>query len=48
MFYSKYSSYSHEQILTENYKKHCEKLLSMATDEQVREKMKRNIIRRRI
>jgi len=44
MFYSKYSSYSDEQILTEDYKKHCEKLLSMTTNEKVKEKMKRNII----
>ena len=44
MFYSKYSSYSDEQMLTEDYKKHCEMLLSMTTDENVRKKMKRNII----
>lgn len=46
MFYSKYSDYTHEQVLTDKYKQHCEKLLSMATSEQVQEKMKRNIIRR--
>lgn len=44
MLYSKYSDFSPEQIITQNYQKICEQLLSMAEDEQIREKMKRNII----
>ena len=44
MFYSKYSDYSPEQIITENYQKFCDQLLSSVKDEQIKEKMKRNTI----
>lgn len=44
MSYSKYSDYSSEQIVTEDYQKLCDILLSKASNEQVLEKMKRYII----
>lgn len=40
MFYSKYSDYSPEQIIDENYRKVCDRLLSKVKDEKVLEKMK--------
>lgn len=39
-----YSQDSIEQIINEDYQKICLELLSMVEDEQVKEKMKRNII----
>ncbi len=44
MFYSKYSDFSPEQIITEDYEKLCIQLLSIVKDEQIKEKMKRNTI----
>lgn len=42
MGYSEYDNI--EVILTEKYKNLCEHLLRMVEDEQIKEKMKRNII----
>ena len=44
MLYSKYSDFSPQKIMTEKYKKICENFLKFAKDNQVLEKMKRNII----
>lgn len=44
MLYSKYSNYSPDQIMSEDYIKISEYLLSIAKDSNIREKMKRNII----
>ena len=40
MFYNKYSDYSPEQITSEQYEALCNKLLAMARNNQVKEKMK--------
>lgn len=44
MFYSKYSNYAPDQIMTKDYIKLSEYMLSVAKDSNVREKMKRNIV----
>ncbi len=44
MFYSKYSDFSPDQIITKNYENVCVHLLQLAKDDKIREKMKRNII----
>lgn len=44
MFYSKYSDYAPDQIITEKYEEVSEMLLNMVEDGQTKEKMKRNII----
>ena len=44
MFYSKYSDYSPEQIMSSDYEILCKKILSMSEDEQVTEKIKRYTI----
>lgn len=40
----KYSNYTSEQIINEDYQKLCEQLLTLSADEKNKEKMKRNII----
>ena len=44
MWYSKYSNYSPDQIINEDYEKLCVILLSMVKDEKIKEIMKRNTI----
>lgn len=44
MFYYKYSNYSPEQIITDNYKKIANNLLEIPTLEEYKEKIKRDII----
>lgn len=44
MFYSKYSSFSPEQVIDKSYQKLCDQLLSLVNDGQIERKMKRNII----
>ncbi len=44
MFYSKYSDFSPEQIISKDYKKLSDHLLSIVKDAEVIEKMKRYII----
>ena len=45
MFYYKYSNYSPEQIINDNYKKIADNLLKISISEEHKEKIKRNIIR---
>jgi len=40
----KYSSFTQEQIVTDNYQKLCNQLLRMSDDKKIKEKIKRNII----
>jgi len=46
MLGGKYSDYTSEQIITEDYQKLCNQFLHMSTDEKIKEKVKRNFIRR--
>lgn len=46
MFYSEYSDYSPEQLITPIYEEVTQKLLNMADNDSIRENMERNIVRR--
>lgn len=44
MWYSKYSDYSPEQIINEDYENLCTQFLDMVKDDKIKEKMRRYTI----
>lgn len=44
MFYSKYSDYLPEQIISENYEKICDLLLKLSDDEKIKQQTIRNTL----